>query len=90
MFTPGDTNLTSSSSDHHQQHWFSGRVVETSGWLLFLLLQAYYSGALTMFLASAPGQPFHTVEEGLASPDWDMIILQGEENFVQVCLEMLV
>ena len=47
---------------------------------MFVLLHAYYSGALTMFFTSSPGLPFRTVEKGLnLYPSWDMAYVDGSE-----------
>ena len=44
------------------------------GWIMFLLVQIYYSGALTMFFTSETPLPFETTKEVIRShPDWKMV-----------------
>ena len=41
---------------------------------MFLLVQIYYSGALTMFFTSETPLPFETTKEVIRShPDWKMV-----------------
>ncbi len=44
----------------------SGRIVTISAWMFFLVLNAYYGGALTMFFSSPPSQPFSDLRDGLS------------------------
>ena len=48
-------------------------------WLLFVLLNAYYGGAMTMFFSLEGQIPFQGITEGLGKhyPDWKPYILQG-------------
>ena len=58
----------------------SRRIVIISAWCFFILLNAFYSGALTMFFSSAPSVPFSTSEEGLRRhPVWDLVMMTGTE-----------
>ena len=50
-----------------------------SGWLFFLVAQAYYSGAMTMFFTFAPRAPFTTLREAMnAFPEWKMVMDREE------------
>ena len=40
---------------------------------MFLLVQIYYSGALTMFFTSEVPLPLETTKEVIRSPDWKLI-----------------
>jgi len=42
--------------------------------LSFTVVIGYFSGALTMFLVPSLAMPFQTSNEGLANPDWNVII----------------
>ena len=59
-------------------------VVSLTGWLFFVLLYAYYSGALTMFFTSEPSVPFDTRREGMRMyPDWELIIIEGNHHYYE-------
>ena len=51
-------------SDHC---WFDGDnnddVTVLAGWIFFLVVNAYYAGALTMFFTSSPSIPFETLRQ---------------------------
>ena len=49
-------------------------------WTFFLLLNAFYGGALTMFFTSKPALPFTTVRQGLSDEDWKMIMVDGMQG----------
>jgi hypothetical protein len=52
----------------------------TAGWFFFTLINAYYSGALTMFFASEMTLPFSSMSDVLKEyPDWKVMILSGNE-----------
>ena len=56
-------------------------VIAFFGWMFFLLINAYYGGALTMFFSTAPSIPFSTFHEALqAHPTWRWIIEAGYES----------
>ena len=64
--------------------WYSHRVSVLFGWLLFVLTNAYYGGALTMFFSSSPSLPFHSMIEGLQlHPHWKMIINEATTSVIQ-------
>ena len=55
-------------------------IASTTGWIFFVLLNAYYSGALTMFFTTELRIPFNSVEEVMkAYPDWKLQIQAGSE-----------
>ena len=52
-------------------------VIELVAWFLFILLYAYYGGALTMFFSVEPILPFETTEDVLlAMPDWKLLVMK--------------
>ena len=40
-------------------------IITTSGWFFFVLINAYYGGALTMFFVSEITLPFNTIRDAL-------------------------
>ncbi len=57
-------------------------ILSTTVWYFFVLLNAYYGGALTMFFTSTITIPFESVFDVLrAHPNWKMIYQSGEEAF---------
>ena len=80
----------------YQPHLFSGftlfsskdadssgskRIIVLSFWLLFVLLNAFYGGALTMFFSSPPSLPFSSLSEALDR--FDMVMAEEEGVFVK-------
>ena len=62
----------------------SKSIIELTAWFLFVMLYAYYGGAMTMFFAVEPSLPFKTIDEAmLANPPWKVLILNGSEIFVK-------
>lgn len=62
----------------------SERIAILSGWLLFILLNAYYGGALTMFFTAPSAAPFEDARQGMQLyPEWKMIILEGMLRLVR-------
>ena len=52
----------------------SWRIVTTWSGIFFVLFQAFYSGALTMFFSTSKQLPFTSLEEGLALyPEWELL-----------------
>ena len=52
-------------------------VIELVAWFLFILLYAYYGGALTMYFSVEPVLPFETTEDVLlAMPDWKLLVMK--------------
>ena len=59
-------------------------IASTTGWIFFVLLNAYYSGAMTMFFTSEIQVPFNTVEDVMkAYPDWKLKFMGGNGVFFQ-------
>lgn len=53
----------------------SYRIGALAGWVFFILVNTFFSGALTMFFTSAPRIPFNSMRQGLLLyPEWKMII----------------
>ena len=53
---------------------FSFRLVNAVGWGFFLLLEIFYSGALTMFFSTELSLPFETITDVMrAYPDYKLI-----------------
>ena len=58
----------------------SSRIVMFFGWSFFVLINAYYGGALTMFFASEIALPFETMRDVLkALPSWTLLIHDGNQ-----------
>ena len=56
----------------------------TSSWLFFVLLNAYYGGALTMFFTSEAPIPFNTIEDVMISyPTWKLKMMAGNDVYFQ-------
>lgn len=70
-------------------------VIELVAWFLFILLYAYYGGALTMFFSVEPILPFETTEDVLlAMPDWKLLVMKDmlfafKERALQVNLVLI-
>ena len=61
----------------------SKSIIELTAWFLFVMLYAYYGGAMTMFFAVEPSLPFKTIDEAmLANPPWNYS--KWEWNFCQI------
>ena len=71
------------------------RLICFSGWTCFLLLNAFYGGACTMFFTAPPKVPFNSILEGAnAYPEWSLFILKDttgvlEEPQYQKALERI-
>lgn len=66
----------------HRSELQSVRMVQSIGWYFFMLLEVYYSGALTMFFSTEIGVPFETMKEAMqAYPEWKMQLQRGMEVF---------
>ena len=56
------------------------QATATVAWTFFTLINAYYSGALTMFFASEMNMEFSSLEDVLdAYPTWKLMVLSGNE-----------
>ena len=60
-------NIYSDDRDSH-------RLTALSLWVVFVLVNAFYGGALTMFFTSAPSKPFEDGNQALnAWPKWKLV-----------------
>ena len=54
------------------------------GWMFFVLINAYYGGALTMFFTSEQTIPFNSIEDVMrAYPDWKLKMMTGNDVHFQ-------
>lgn len=54
------------------------------GWMFFVLINAFYGGALTMFFTSEPTLPFSTVEEVMKLyPSFKLLMMNGNDVHFQ-------
>ena len=59
-------------------------IIKFSLWFFFVLINAYYGGALTMFFASENSFSFKTLRDVLqAFPEWNLIISDGLTVFLK-------
>ena len=59
---------------------FSYMITSFSSWTFFVLLNAYYGGALTMFFTSEVTIPFNNIYDVMkAYPTWKLKMRAGEE-----------
>ena len=59
----------------------SNRVMALSIWMLFVVVNAYYGGAMTMFFTSTISLDLETKRDVLqAYPQWHLIFLNGSES----------
>ena len=55
-------------------------IIEVSLWCFFVLINAYYGGALTMFFVSEITVPFNTLRDVLqVFPEWNLIFPTGAD-----------
>ena len=60
-------------------------IIELSMWSFFVLLNAYYGGALTMFFVSEITVPFNTLRDVLkVFPEWNLVFLDGVESYFKL------
>ena len=56
------------------------RLIVTTGWLFFVLLEVYYSGTLTMLFTNEAQLTFETVQDVVkAYPSWKLMHQKGSE-----------
>ena len=56
------------------------KMTSLTSWLFFVIINAYYGGALTMFFTSELTLPFNSIEDVMRSyPDWNLKFLHGNE-----------
>ena len=59
-------------------------ITSTCGWTFFLLLNAFYGGALTMFFTSEASIPFTSKEDVMkAYPNYVLQMMDGNDVFFQ-------
>lgn len=57
------------------------KLISTSGWYFFVLLNAFYGGALTMFFANEPTAPFSSIKDAVdAYPAWIIKVREGNNH----------
>ena len=61
----------------------SESIIELVVWFFFVIIYAYYGGALTMFFTNEPTLPFKTVTDALNTvPEWRVLLIKsGGGNF---------
>ena len=60
-------------------------ILTTSGWFFFVLINAYYGGALTMFFVSEITLPFNTIRDALkAFPSWNFMYQAGNDAYFEI------
>ena len=53
-----------------------------SMWTFFVLINAYYGGAMTMFFVSEISLPFETLRDVLQEfPSWNLMFIDGNDNY---------
>jgi hypothetical protein len=69
----------------YYEHTESFKLVSLFSWLFFLLINAYYCGALTMFFIGDLTLPFNSIEDVMRSyPDWNLKYRVGNDIFWKV------
>ena len=59
-------------------------IASTSGWYFFVLVNAFYGGALTMFFSSEITIPFEGIRDVIrAYPDWKLKMMDGNDALFQ-------
>ena len=60
-------------------------LASTSGWFLFVFINAYYGGALTMFFSSEITIDFNNIRDVMrAYPDWILQIKDGKTRLIKI------
>ena len=60
-------------------------IIEVSLWFFFVLINAYYGGALTMFFVSEITVPFETLRDVLkVFPEWNLVFMDGVEAYFKL------
>ena len=64
----------------YYEHTDSFKLSSLFSWLFFILINAYYGGALTMFFSSKLTLPFISIEDVMRSyPDWNLKFIHGND-----------
>ena len=68
----------------------TGKILAFTAWTFFVVLNAYYGGAMTMFFANEISFPMETAKDALSAiPDWTIVTLKGTEaNFQTVAAQV--
>ena len=62
----------------------AAKCVAFWSWFFFVLINAFYGGALTMFFTSEPKLPFSSIEDLMrAYPDWNLKMMDGNDVHFQ-------
>ena len=63
----------------------SNHIIVTTLFLLYFLLEGFYSGALTMFFVDEITIPFNSFRDVLqAYPEWNIVFVDGLEIYIKV------
>ena len=66
----------------YYEHTDGYMMSSTCIWFFFLMINAYYGGALTMFFTSEFGIPFETIEDVMKEyPDFKLMMMEGWDVF---------
>ncbi len=65
------------------------KVASTTAWSFFVLINAFYGGALTMFFTTEEKIPFQGIRDVLRSSDWQLLAMDGRENNSTILLTSL-
>ena len=65
-------------------------MIKLSIWFFFVLINAYYGGALTMFFANEIDPPFENLRDVLqAFPQWNLVFTSGMEAHFKVLADQV-
>ena len=63
----------------------SNQIMATTLWVMYFLLEGFYSGALTMFFVDEITIPFNSFKDVLqAYPEWNIVFGDGLETYIKV------
>ena len=63
----------------------SNHIILTCLWVMYFLLEGFYSGALTMFFVDEITIPFNSFRDVLqAYPEWNIVFVNGLEVYIKV------
>ena len=69
----------------YYDHTEGFKLTSLTSWLFFVIINAYYGGALTMFFTSELTLPFNSIEDVMRSyPDWNLKYRVGNDIFWKV------
>ena len=71
--------------DYEQTEAFT--CVTVSAWIFFVVINAYYGGAMTMFFTSEISVQFNSIEDVMRDEDWNLKFMDGNDvHFVYKAL----